>query len=155
MTTSPDALTPHTKAPLHTVGAVIVRDGKVLLLEHKTYGTVLPGGKVEPGETNEEAVTREVWEEVHLRVKAVRHLLGIDCGPGYVRRLYWAEVEPGEPALHLDPAVRDVRWGHPEELQNGRFSQDRPLAAVALLLTAMEARIAALEALLARTDPPR
>jgi len=35
---------------------------------------VLPGGKVEKGETNETAVTREVFEETGRQVKNLRHL---------------------------------------------------------------------------------
>jgi len=55
------------------VGAVILRaDGAVLLVRRArppAVGTwTLPGGKVEPGETLERAVVREVEEETGLRV---------------------------------------------------------------------------------------
>jgi 8-oxo-dGTP pyrophosphatase MutT (NUDIX family) len=55
--------------------AVIVDEkGYVLLVKH-TYGRLnweLPGGGTEPGESAEETVLREVWEETGLRVRAER-----------------------------------------------------------------------------------
>jgi ADP-ribose pyrophosphatase YjhB (NUDIX family)/uncharacterized protein YigA (DUF484 family) len=64
-------------------GAVIRReDGQVLLVrqvpEMDNYWTgkwICPGGGVQPGETIEEAVLREVEEETHLQIKLVKPLL--------------------------------------------------------------------------------
>ncbi len=58
------------------VGAVVLReDGAVLLIQRGRppgVGTwTLPGGKVEAGETLEQAVSREVLEETGLRVAPV------------------------------------------------------------------------------------
>jgi len=63
--------------PEPTVGALIVNDeGKVLLCEsHKWPGVyTVPGGHVELGETFEEALVREIMEEVGLHVKVVELL---------------------------------------------------------------------------------
>ncbi len=55
------------------VSAVIVQDGRVLLVRRGNEpfkGTwSLPGGHVEPGETDREAVKREVREETGLDVE--------------------------------------------------------------------------------------
>ena len=58
--------------PIVGVGAVIVDDGKVLLVKRK-YEPLkgqwsLPGGMVEIGETLEAALAREMLEETSLRV---------------------------------------------------------------------------------------
>jgi ADP-ribose pyrophosphatase YjhB (NUDIX family) len=58
------------------VGAVVVhRDGRVLLVRRGRPPSVgawtLPGGRVEPGESLEQAVLREVLEETSLRARVV------------------------------------------------------------------------------------
>lgn len=63
------------------VGAVVQHDGKVLLLqrpEHDFMGGIweLPSGKVEPGESLDQALIREVKEETGLSVTALRTFLG-------------------------------------------------------------------------------
>jgi mutator protein MutT len=59
--------------PLVGVGAVVVHDGRVLLVrrgkEPLRGRWMVPGGTLEWGETLEEAVVREVEEETGLRVK--------------------------------------------------------------------------------------
>ncbi len=64
--------------PEPTVGAMIVnQEGKILLAKsHKWFDKyTLPGGHIEVGETMEEAVKREVKEEVGLDVEVVEFLL--------------------------------------------------------------------------------
>ena len=63
--------------PEPTVGALIVnKEGKILLAKsHKWFDKyTLPGGHIEIGETMEEAIKREVKEEVGLDVKVVEFL---------------------------------------------------------------------------------
>lgn len=59
-------------------GAVILKDGQVLLLRRYVTGRgeywVFPGGGVEEGETVEQAMVREVKEEVGLDVTEYRPL---------------------------------------------------------------------------------
>lgn len=58
--------------PIETVGAVVLRDTKVLLVRHeagaeqRTHVYGLPAGRVEEGESLEEAVKRELLEETGL-----------------------------------------------------------------------------------------
>ena len=58
--------------PIATVGALIVADGKILLIKSGKWSGkfTLPGGKVEEGESLREAVEREVMEELGMKVKA-------------------------------------------------------------------------------------
>jgi len=46
-----------------SVKGVLIRDGKVLLLRNEREEWELPGGKIDPGETPEECVAREITEE--------------------------------------------------------------------------------------------
>lgn len=63
------------------VGAVIANDGHVLLLRREQTDFMggiyeLPSGKVEPGETLDTALRREVEEETGLAITAITGYLG-------------------------------------------------------------------------------
>ena len=83
------------------VGAVIDDDGRVLLLRRPGddfMGGIweLPSGKVEPGETLEQAVVREVEEETGLQVTGVgRYVDSFDyrSGSGKLSRQFNFAVE--------------------------------------------------------------
>lgn len=64
--------------PLSTVGALIVSsDGEILLVQSEKWPGLysIPGGKIELGESCEEAVIREVKEETALDVVETRYAL--------------------------------------------------------------------------------
>lgn len=52
-----------------SIKGVVIRDGKVLLLENERAEWELPGGKLDLGETPEACVAREILEEVGWQVE--------------------------------------------------------------------------------------
>ena len=99
------------------VGAVILDpDGRLLLIRRGHPPAVgawsIPGGRVEPGESDTEALTREVLEETGLAVTVGRLVGTVDrSGPGgtvYEIRDYACTVTGGLLAPGDD--ARDARW---------------------------------------------
>lgn len=73
------------------VGAIAIRDGMLLLVQRGHAPDAgkwsIPGGRVEPGETDADAVVREMAEETGLTVRVVR-LAGEVVRPGPAESLY-------------------------------------------------------------------
>jgi 8-oxo-dGTP pyrophosphatase MutT (NUDIX family) len=96
---------------IRAAGGVVVRDGRVLLVHRARYDDwSLPKGKLEPGETWEQAAVREVREETGVRATVVRELgstrYDVDGEPKEVR---WFRMEtPDEPRAQME--VDEVRW---------------------------------------------
>ena len=102
--------------PEVAVGAVVVRDRRLLLVERgRGVGTgrwSLPGGRVEPAETLADAVRRELEEEAGLRVR-VGPLCGIaeriSAQAHYVILDFWADADADGTPVAGDDAAR-VTW---------------------------------------------
>jgi 8-oxo-dGTP diphosphatase len=105
------------------VGAIITDDGGRFLLIKRGHDPgaglwSLPGGRVEPGETDEQAVVREIREETGLTVVCDRLVgsvkrEGVD-GAILDIRDYAATVTGGGLAAGDDAA--DARWVSPADL---------------------------------------
>jgi 8-oxo-dGTP diphosphatase len=81
--------------------AVVQRGREVLVIKRYYAGrhyAVLPGGSVEPGETFEQAVVRELWEESSLTGRVDRELLVAEHNGREARYFVMADVE-GTPRL--------------------------------------------------------
>ena len=114
---------------------VVLRDGK-MLASHAAVGDVwmIPGGGVEPGETPEEAVVREVQEETGYVVRPVRQYLTVSeyyeevC---YVSHYFLCEViGEGETALTENERNSGLKaiWENADALTE-RFSHHADFAA--------------------------
>lgn len=101
------------------VGAAIIRHGRVLVARRTrppetAGGWELPGGKVEPGEDPDDALVREVREELGCEVRVTGSLSGESpIRNGLVLRVRTAVLVEGEPVPHEHDAVR---WLGPDEL---------------------------------------
>lgn len=98
------------------VDAVIVENGNVLLVlrDHDPFRGfwVLPGGHVEENETVEQAVIREVKEEVGLDVEVIS-LIGVFSDPsrdprGLVSVAFLTRPVGGQ--LRLNRESKDAKW---------------------------------------------
>jgi 8-oxo-dGTP pyrophosphatase MutT (NUDIX family) len=55
------------KIELHTAGLLVIQDNKLLLAFSKNKKAFyLPGGKIDQGETSQEAIIREIKEELNI-----------------------------------------------------------------------------------------
>ena len=116
------------------VGALVIDRGRLLLSqrrEDQILGLMweLPGGKVEPGESPEEALRRELREEldVDAEVGRIYDVLFHRYPEFDVLLLVYACKLLGQPSAHL---VRALRWYAPHELSDlPLLPADAPLAA--------------------------
>jgi 8-oxo-dGTP diphosphatase len=115
---------------MDVVAAAIVRDGRVLAARRVrpsalAGGWEFPGGKVEPGESGPDALTRECREELGVGVR-VGPVLG-RAGDGRIALvLYRATLTDGAPAAGADHDA--LCWIGPAELDGlGWLPIDRDL----------------------------
>src|SRR6188472_1631613 len=92
------------------VGVAMVRDDRVLAAYRPgpDGGWEFPGGKVEPGETDEQAAVQEIREELDLEIKVGESLgSGVDISAAYRLHVYLATVVAGDPVLREHA---ELRW---------------------------------------------
>jgi 8-oxo-dGTP diphosphatase len=104
---------------LVVVGAAIVRGGRVLAARRSAPAVVaggweFPGGKVEPGESEMDALVRECREELGVAIR-VGALLGAVAQDGLVLRVYRASLLAGEPVPLQDHD--ELRWLEAHEVR--------------------------------------
>lgn len=122
------------------VGAAIIVNGRVLACARANPPEVagmweFPGGKVEPGETDAEALARECAEELDVRVE-VGERVGPDVSLAHGRavlRVYRARLLDGGTPRPLEHA--ELRWLGADELDSVRWlPADAPIVAALRLV---------------------
>jgi len=119
------------------VGALIYKEGTVLLAQRSCDNFdrkwEFPGGKVETGETHQEALRREILEELGVKVSVGEKITSNDFEVGeesYCLHCYWAEIESGEP---IADEHYSLRWVPLFELLNYDLAPaDVPIAKEAM-----------------------
>ncbi len=113
------------KLPRVGCGAAILRDGRLLLVQRRRLPEAghwgLPGGKVDAYETVPDAVAREIFEELGLRIVADRLLCVIDQidrdrSEHWVAPVYRVDRFEGEPAIREPEALAALGWFALDEL---------------------------------------
>jgi 8-oxo-dGTP diphosphatase len=132
-------------SPRVIVAAVIVQDGRVLACERSAPPEVagrweFPGGKVEAGETDAQALARECAEELGVRVE-----VGARVGPDVplahgraVLRVFTVTLLNGDEPRALEHTA--MRWLAADELDSVPWlPADRPIVAELPVLLAERA----------------
>ena len=114
-----------TRKKIEVVAAVILQDGK-LFATQRGYGEwkdwwEFPGGKIESGETPEEAMKREIREELATEIEVKELLTTIDYDyPKFhiTMHCFLCTIHNGQPSL-LEH--EDARWLEMDELDGVRW----------------------------------
>ena len=102
---------------------ILRRNGKILACQRKKGGRYelkweFPGGKVEPGESFEECLARELGEELSVQVHAIRRIevQFADYDDGGMFEVAYCEVTgfDGEPVNNV---FEQIRWVSLQELR--------------------------------------
>ncbi len=112
------------------VGIVLNKKGEVLIIKRKKpeitetgkeFIWAFPGGKIEPNETREERVVKEILVETGYKVKPLRQIhLRIHPDSFVMIAYFLCELEQDEPVQEIEEVdeIEEVRWVKPEELKN-------------------------------------
>lgn len=109
-------------------------DGRILVCSrpagtHMAGKWEFPGGKIEPGETAEACIRREIREELGMEISVgpVLTVMEHDYGVKYVRVTFFLAVSDDIPVAKDG---QDFRWISPEDMESVDFlDADRPVSA--------------------------
>jgi 8-oxo-dGTP diphosphatase len=129
-------------APRRGVVAVIRRaEGQLLVIRRSAqvvapHAYCFPGGAVEPGESEEQALCRELWEELQAEIRPVRRVWA-SVTPWNVELAWWTAtlVAPHLPFVPAAAEVAEAAWLELDEI----LALPELLASNQLFLTAVKA----------------
>ncbi len=103
------------------VGICLDQVGRMLVIR-RAHGVpapgayCFPGGGIEPGESEEEALRRELLEEIHVAVRPIRRVWESRT-PWKVHLAWWlGELEPGATPRPNPEEVESIHWLLPGEM---------------------------------------
>ncbi len=102
------------------VVAAIIRDGDKVFATQRGYGDYkdgweFPGGKIEPGESPEQALEREIKEELDTDIAVGDYLTTVEYDyPSFhlSMQCYWGRIVDGMPVLKEHEAARWLDADH-------------------------------------------
>lgn len=108
---------------VNVVGAAIVDEDKILCAQ-RGYGDLkgqweFPGGKIEPGETGEQAIIREIKEELDVDICVLRYITtsSYDYPTFHINlAIYEAVITKGEIHDHEHTSLKWVKRSDMEKL---------------------------------------
>ena len=108
------------------VVAAVIRDGNRIFATQRGYGQYkdwweFPGGKMEPGETPQEALRREIREELAADIVVGNLIMTVEYDyPEFHLSMdcFWAEIIGGELVLG---EAEDARWLSVDELDSVKW----------------------------------
>jgi len=125
-----------------TASVCVVRDGALLTVRKRgTSKFMLPGGKLEPGESFVDCAVREAAEEVGLKLVAADLVeigdwtVAAANEPGALVRSVVFAAPPGQPEATTQGEIEELRW-----LPLGERSPDLAPLLVEHVLPALEVR---------------
>jgi 8-oxo-dGTP diphosphatase len=102
---------------------IVLQRGQRFLIGERAAHKPAPGywtqvsGKVEPGESQPDAVIREAMEEIGCRVQPLEKLQELPSANGHFQLHYWrTDIVEGEPSICNDE-LEELRWVTVEELR--------------------------------------
>ena len=101
--------------------AVVIRRGQFLVIRRSRavvapLAYCFPGGAIEAGESDEQAVSREFREELWAEIRPLRHLWR-SVTPWGVALTWWlSELSPESTPVANPAEVESVHWFTPQEM---------------------------------------
>ncbi len=104
---------------IEVVAAIICKDDKIFATQ-RGYGDMkdgweFPGGKVEPGESLEDALKREILEELETKISVKRLVQTVECDyPKFHLKMhcFWCTIENGSLNLKEHEAAKWLSKDH-------------------------------------------